>query len=76
MQYSVTCRVRPPYWPENYGLSRQVGFGDRFNYIEKYLIFCQGYVVFQDGWYFTAVVSQERFHRTVIAVQVAWHNTT
>ncbi len=36
-------------------------FGDRFSYIEI-MIFCQGYVVFQDRWSVTAVVSQDRFH--------------
>ncbi len=33
-QYSGTCLERPPQWAQKYGLSRQVVFGDRFNYIE------------------------------------------
>ncbi len=36
-----------------YGLSRQVVFGDRFNYTLKCMIFCQGYVVFQVNGFFT-----------------------
>ena len=32
--YSGTCLERPPHWTYKCGLSRQVVFGDRFNYIE------------------------------------------
>ncbi len=31
--YSRTCLERPPNWTHKCGLSRQVVFGDRFNYI-------------------------------------------
>ncbi len=33
--YSRTFLVRPPHWPQNCGLSRQVVFGDRFSYVEN-----------------------------------------
>ncbi len=34
LYYSRPCLERPPHWPHKCGLSRQVIFGDRFNYID------------------------------------------
>ncbi len=47
---------RPLHWPIKYGLSRQLVFGNRFSCSGT---FCQEYVVFQDGCFSTAVVSQQ-----------------
>ena len=52
------------------GLSRQVVFSDRLTHTHSYTCyiectcraFCHKYVVFQDKWSLTVLVSQERFH--------------
>ncbi len=59
MLYSRTCLQRLPYWLENYDLSRQVVFGDRFIYIEV-CDFCQK-LVSQDRSGLMAVVCQRQF---------------
>ena len=60
--YSGACLVRPPYWPLKIW-SLKTGCTLVTNSIAlKSMIFCQGYVIFQDRWSLTAVVCQDRFH--------------
>ncbi len=54
---------RSPHWPYKCGLSRQVVFGDKLNYIEMWdLLPGISGLGKVDRWSLIAVVAQERFH--------------